>query len=99
VHIAVFALRRKVPTLLKALHHRLGFRVGNVYLCRLISTMLSVLLLKQILGAQIYKKTGDKEELLGTVVSIYNRDGHLYASVLLPDNCTFVRYVVSFFFF
>ena len=57
--------------------------------------MLSVLLLKQILGAQIYKK----EELLGTVVSIYNRDGHLYASVLLPDNCTFARYVVSFFFF
>lgn len=57
-----------------------------------------IVLIAQRLGVHLYKKTEDKEELMGTVVSIYNRDSRLYASILLPDNCTFARYVVTFFF-
>ena len=49
------------------------------------------------IGASVFKSVLSSgaltDELLGTVVSLYTRDGRLYASILMPDETTFMRYV------
>lgn len=56
-----------------------------------------VFLLQIILGAALFKSVLSSgqptEELLGTVVSLYTRDSRLHASIMMPDQTTFMRYV------